>query len=272
MRDLGNLTREEFDALSVDEAKEIGIKYGKEILIPFIGMPKKGKMTFEQLQLLSDWLHDKFVYTSDMERWGVQEKWETSTYLRILLQTTLNDDCDAMSNAVSGVLHYIFGLPKDNLWQASCRTETGEGHLVSWTRATNGVIYQLENRKRQVYTLKYYRDLGYEYWDYSSFLKPMEWDKAQEFVALEIYNTPNNLKSDKPNFRVSKAFRVDKSKTLLKNWSGIAIGGFVSVSNSIQDNPQGSLILLGVIMVALGLLGVYLRTITNKDIDIKRGY
>jgi hypothetical protein len=131
------------------------------------------------------------------------------------------------------------------------------------------------------------RNLGYEYWHYSKMTNVDRWFNAEKRAAEIIYNTPTNLESDKPEFSLAKALRIDKSKTLLKDWTQAIVGLFIGIKATILSAPNEvadilsankdditnivSNEVLGFTIAVLGFIGIYLRTITNKDVDHKKG-
>jgi hypothetical protein len=132
------------------------------------------------------------------------------------------------------------------------------------------------------------RDLGYDYKHYSKMTNVDRWFVAKKRASEIIYNTPNDLASDAPEFTVDKATAITKSKTLVKEWFQVASGSAISVVSVIKNNPEAVASTLsankadisqfvgaeyvGLFITILGFVGIYIRTITNKDIQHKIDY
>ena len=283
------LTQQELDMIpeAIDNFKKVvGYLDGQEI-------------DYELLDRLQKLNLKHFKYIGDDEEWNKADFWDTEAWKKFVLAVYLGrkytNDCDQYSYAILGVCYYIFDIDKKDLHRVSCGTEPegkGEGHFVSWIRTTSGVLYQLENRIRQPRSIPYMFDYGYRYWHYSTmepkYIKKDKWLNAKQKVIHIMYETPSALKSDKSSFSFAKAFRIDKSHSLLKEWLSVATGvvtsliGVITTSgkevvDTLQAN-QGNLAqflapeYLGALMVVLGLIGVYLRTVTHRDINKKVNY
>jgi len=146
----------------------------------------------------------------------------------------------------------------------------------------------MENRVQKPRSVKYMRDKGYEYMHYSKMTNVDRWYKADKRAAEIIYNTPSGLASDEAEFTIDKATAITKSKTLVKEWFQIASGSAITAVSVIKSNPEAIATTLsanksdlsqfigveyiGLFVALLGFIGVYLRTITNKDVDNKIDY
>ena len=206
---------------------------------------------------------------------GVTDLWDTTAYDNLLKYGEFTGDCDDFGYCMLELLYRIYGLPKENLFRVSCSTETGEGHFVVWVRTNpEGIIYQVENRVRVPRSLVYMKELGYSYWHYSDMTRTDRWFDAEQKARDIIASTPSNLKADKPIFSVKKAFAVHKSKTLTVGWVQI-VTGFVSTMLPWLQSNEGYLERIistesvGILMILLGFMAVFLRTVTSKDIDQK---
>jgi len=247
-----------------------------------------GTISYTNLDKALNWVLDRFDYTPDNYEFNEDDFWDTEAFRKMVLQGFLKDDCDGAGYALLEILFRVFLVYKKNLYRVACRTETGEGHFVAQVNASDGITYQVENRVRKPRSVRYMRDKGYEYMHYSPMTRVDRWYNPDKRMADVIYNTPANLASDKPSFSVSKALRIGKSKSLIAHWTTVGIGAIsstvstvVSMSGDVVSNLQAnqsnlaqfmSPTYLGVLMVILGLIGVYLRTVTNKDIDSKVCY
>ncbi len=280
--------------LSTDGKLEPMLAPVKAQLLRKIGATSHNRLTYKQLVKLQKLMLKHFNYVSDGYQFDEDDMWDTTAWIKWMFAYAQNDkfsdDCDGFGYAVLGVLYYVFGYSKAEINRVACRTEppSSDGHFVVWVEAYDNNIYQMENRVKQPRSVKYMRDKGYEYWHYNSMVQTKEWYGAEKKASEIVYNTPNDLESDKPSFSLSKALRVDKSHSLLKEWVTVATGAITTVSsvvthsgsdivNTLQANQANlaqflSPTILGMVMVVLGLLGVVLRTVTFKDIDMKRGY
>jgi hypothetical protein len=287
------MTREEFNQLlALDEypkLKAYAIEKGKKELIPSItGVDSHiGLLSYDQLAKLQTYLLTKFHYVSDDWQFNEDDLWDTTVWAEaILCDDFFDDDCDGFGYAVLGILYYVFGYSRNQLERVACRTETKEGHFVCWVPADTGVIYQMENRVKKPRSVKYMRDLGYEYWHYSKMTNVDRWFNAEKRASQIIYNTPNNLESDKAEFSIAKALRVDKSKHLVKGWFQTVAGVAISIkamllssagalASTVQMNKHElsqiiDLKYIGLFITLLGILDIYIRTVTNKDVNAKR--
>ena len=254
----------------------------------YVGKPIE-ELSYAHLKWLHQYFLANFNYKTDEVNYNKDDYWNTMAYSWLILDGYLDDDCDGSYALIEGMIRILL-MSKDTVCRVACQAESGEGHFVSWGRI-NGIWYQVENRIKQPRTLKYMRDMGYEYWYYSTmepkYIKKNKWLNAPQRVATIIYNTPKGLEADDSDFTIEKAIRVDKSKTLLKDWlaTGAGITTFISglsnhgseVVETLQAN-QGNMAqflnpqYLGAFMTILGLVGIYLRTKTSKDIDLKSDY
>ena len=267
--------------------EEIGNKLRSEV-----GSSVDGRLTYSQISKVQLILLNHFIYISDDSQYEKADFWDPTSYMDAMFAFSQNGkfkgDCDSYGYAILGILYYVFRYNKKDLYRVACGTETGEGHFVAWARSSDGYLYQVENRLQEPKSVKFMRDKGYEFWDYSPMTRVDKWFKAESFVSKEIYNTPNNLESDCAEFTVSKAISVHKSKTLVKEWFQLASGAAISTVSVVTTNPdaiastiqanQGDLSqfidgkFIGLFIAGLGLVGIYLRTITNKDVDHKDNY
>jgi hypothetical protein len=255
----------------------------------------KGLLTYDELARLQTWLLDRFEYVSDNWQFNKDDFWDTTDWKRALVcdeslirgdNGVFQGDCNHFGYAILGILYYVFGYSKSHLERVACAAETGEGHFVTWIQASDGVVYQMENRVKKPRSVRYMRDLGYEYWYYSKMTNVANWYKADKRAAEIIYNTPTNLNSDKAEFSIKKVFKIHKSKTLVKEWFQVASGALIAakafiltsandIANTLEAHKSDLGVLvdekfIGILVALLGLLGLYIRTITDKDIDHKR--
>jgi hypothetical protein len=297
-------------AIGQDKIKQIKELEKQKILQPILedegenlrelvtGDFKKGDrlLSYRELARLQTWLLKRFDYVSDGWQFNKNDMWDTTAWKRAMVchiglikgdNGKFQGDCDDFGYAMLGILYYVFGYTKSQLERVACKTETGEGHFITWIQANDNVIYQMENRVRKPRSVKYMRDLGYEYWHYSKMTNVDKWFNAEKRASRIIYDTPANLESDKPEFSLAKALRIDKSKTLLKDWIQTIVGLFIGIKTAILSAPNEvadilsanksdltnivSNEVLGFTIAVLGFIGIYLRTITNKDVDHKKG-
>jgi len=276
-------------ATDIEGLKKEAIAVGRATLNErIIGVPldHRGRLTYWQLQALQTWLIDKFDYVSDDYQFDEADYWDTTVWMEAILLDRFTDDCDGFGYAVLGILYYVFNYQKKDLYRVACATETKEGHFVAWAVAAEGYTYQMENRSRYIRSVKYFKDLGYNYWYYSPMTKPNVWFDPTQKLGRLLVETPSNLAADKARFRIGKIFEVHKSKTLIKEWGSAVIGTVVSAGGFIMNHPTdlASTIqsnqhwfmqifdakTVGLIMIALSFSGLYLRAVTDKDVDIKR--
>jgi len=284
-------TLAEFNSMSEDmkqnlftnRVQQLKEHFGQDEVQPNTVIP-----TYAKLKTIHSYVMSHFKYTSDMVAYNKADMWDTEVFRRILICGVLKDDCDGAGSAMLQLAYYVFGFKKDMIYMVACATETNEGHYVTWHQCDDGIYYQIENRVRKPRTVKYMREFGYDYWDYASLTSPMNWKKAKQKVANIIYNTPNNIASDAPEFSFRKALSVDKSKMLVKDWFGFISGTTITVVSVVKDNASELVNTLqsnqhnlsqfidakevGILMVLLSVIGIYLRTVTHKDIDEKRDY
>jgi hypothetical protein len=244
-------------------------------LVKTVNQKAKGKIDYDELKRLQQWALERFIYVSDEAQFKVSDMWSTEAYDKMMRDGILKEDCDGFSYFIIEALVKVFQLPKENLFRVSCSTETGEGHFVVWVKThPEGIIYQVENRVRVPRSLVYMKELGYSYWHYSDMTRTDRWFNAEQRARDIIASTPSNLKSDKPIFSVKKAFAVHKSKTLTVGWVQIVTGFVTTMLPWLQSN-EGYLERIistesvGILMILLGFMAVFLRTITSKDIDQK---
>lgn len=282
-----NYTAEQYNQLSEKEKHSIFIDRIED-LQKFFGITKSGRITYDQIKQAQTWVLKRFVYKSDDYMFNKEDFWDTEAFKKMLLQGYLQDDCDGFGYAILGLLYRVFRVPKRDLYRVACLTETQEGHFVVQVRDVNGIVYQVENRIRIPRSVKYMKDKGYTYLNYSPMTRVDSWFSAPRHMAEEIYKTPNDLASDKAQFSITKAFRLDKSRSLINHWTTVTLGGITTafstftnagsqIVSTLQANQSNlaqfiSPTNLGILMVVLGLIGVYLRTVTDKDIEMKAKY
>jgi len=259
-----------------------------------VGEPQNGRLTYEQLSILQTWLLERFDYKSDEYIWNESDHWDTTAWMQMLLwdkkilphhrDKGIGSDCDFWGYALLGVLYYVFGYSKNDIFRVACATETNEGHFVVWVKDEIDIYYQMENRVQKPRSIKYMRDLGYEYWHYSSMKNVGKWFNAKKKVALIIYDTPNNLASDKPDFRFSNIFKINKSKTLVIGWFQFIIStmsaffmNFDMIGSTLQAH-RGDLsnILdpksVSIIMIITSIMVLVTRVVTHKSIEVKKDW
>jgi hypothetical protein len=279
------LSLEEFDKLTNERKKQLFNNRIAELQAFFVVDKSNPNRSYKTIKTAHQFIMRFFTYTPDEDMFQKADFWDTEGLAKLLICGFIKDDCDGAGYPILELLYRVFLFAKKDLYRVACGTETNEGHFVAWARGSDGYLYQVENRLQEPKSVKFMRNKGYEFWDYSPMTRVDRWFKAESFVSKEIYKTPNDLASDKPKFTLSKAFRIDKSKTLIKNWASVAIGSTVTIvsqnSRDIVDTLQAnesniSKFLdpstLGIIMTILGLTGVFLRTVTNKDVDEKKEY
>ena len=278
---------EKLNQVQLDNFKAVAVKFFQENLNSTY---KTGKLSYVQMAEVMECTIPRFNYTSDDTKYNVADYWSTKTLLELLYTGTLRDDCDGRGREFEGILYYLCNYHKKDLYEASCSAETGEGHYVCWARADDGLIYQLENRIRKPRTIKYMLELGYTYWDYRPLTKIGKWFKADNFIGKELYKytQAKRLEADTPEFTIKKALMVDKSKTLLKDWLGVISGLAIDIREALLYNSNDVINTLnankadiahyvpdytiGTFIVILSMVGIYLRTVTNKDVEVKKDY
>jgi hypothetical protein len=272
-------------------------KRSKELKQIITGDPNyKGLLTYDQLAKLQTWLLKRFDYQSDDYVFNKDDLWDTTAWKEALLAKDIQwhghpkgmfgSDCDSFGYAVLGILYYVFGYSKSHLERVACATETNEGHFVAWIQSKEGVVYQMENRIRKPRSVKYMRDFGYEYWHYSKMTNVSQWFDARKRASEIIYNTPSNLKSDRAEFELKKVFKIHKSKFLIKDWTQV-FGGLIitvksmlilnanEIANTLEAHKQDLSMFIdgkyiGITVMILGFVGLYLRTVTDKDLNLKK--
>jgi len=252
----------------------------------------KGTINYIHLQWWLAYVLRRFNYTTDTIKFSKDDFWDTAVFNVFMLDDAVYDDCDGAGYCLIEGLIRIFAMYKNNVYRVACAAETGEGHFVAWAKATDGVTYQVENRVRKPRSLRYMHDLGYEYWYYSSMAKAEisknKWHNADNKVAKLIYNTPSNLAADKPEFAFSKILRVDKSKDLALKWGQALFAGVTATYAFVRDNvnevvmtvqaSKGDLAnildvkTVSIVMFVTSMIGLYIRAVTNKDVDMKKDY
>ena len=233
-----------------------------------------GTVTYEQLEQVQSYLLSKFTYVTDEVQFEKIDYWDTQAFDKLLRYDKFEGDCDDFGYCVIELCHKVFELPKQDIYRVSCKVETGGGHFVAWIKAADGYTYQLENRIRVPRSIKFMVDFGYTYMHYSSMKHTDMWYDANIKVKALVLETPPNLKADRSIFTVRKALAVEKSKSLQVGWFQVMLGFFSTLMPFLQNN-EGYLekILsaesVGVVMILLGFITIFLRTITNKDISLK---
>jgi len=129
---------------------------------------------------------------------------------------------------------------------------------------------------------------------YNPLTKNRKHYKPEEFIAKQLYLYQQaeqkgvRLEAERPKFTWSKIFRVDKSKTLIKEWFG-AISGIIITTKAVVANYSNEIIdtinanksdlsqylpdaSVGVLITVLSFVGLYLRAVTDKDVEAKRDY
>jgi len=225
----------------------------------------------------------RFQYTGDERNFQKSDYHNPLAFEWLMLDNVLFDDCDGFGMAMLKGYHQILKIPKKRIYRASCLTEepNPEGHYVSWVRADDGIVYQLENRVGWARTLRYMRDVvGYTYWDYSSmeakYIKKDVWMKAEGMVTRTVNETPMGLTADliamvkegrsekKSSKRVSVKRKPKRTKEIEKaavisTIKGGAVGMFESVK---YINLSKSLMTAAA--QGLGSLGVLAEAVVNN--------
>jgi len=271
----------------LDKVKEKAIVFFKEHLDPDW---KKGRLSYDQIDVIQKFLLNRFEYIPDDEIFKVSDYWDTRSLIELLLTGGVKGDCDNFGRPIEALFYYLCNYAKKDLYEVACEAETGEGHYVCWVRADDDLIYQVENRIYEPKTIRQMLDRGYKFWHYRPLTVHDKWFKPDKFIANELYKYTQvpNLEAEKPKFSWRKALRIDKSKTLLTNWLGmlgaigagifnmIANGGneIVTTLNANKEDigyyiPEHT---VGVIATAIFMLNIYLRTVTNKDVEDKKDY
>jgi len=235
------------------------------------------RLYYLQLELIQNYVLSKFNYIGDDKQFKLGDYWDTTAWMKCLLaeEDGWYGDCDEFGYAVLGILYHVFGYKSTDIFRSSCAAETGEPHFVAWAISEEGVYYQMENRIKRPRTVRYMRDLGYEYWLFSSMLNTKKWNKAPNKVKDIIYNTPPNLESEKPRVTLRALTAVDTSKTQVNNWIQI-VGGLttaiVSLATTVESVSQTTMLIAGIVLSVFGAIGLYLRAVTYEEVERKKGY
>ena len=256
----------------------------------------RGTIHYSHLVWWLKYVLQRFEYTSDEIRFNTDDYWDTRIFNILMLDDATYDDCDGAGHILIEGLIRIFFMDLSNVFRVACGAETGEPHFVAWAIADDGVYYQIENRmvmfNNEPRSVKFMKEFGYNFWYYSSMSKedigPNKWYAAKQKVMNIMYETPLNLASDRPRFSVLKALRVDKSKDLLLKWGTGIFAGISTAFSFVHDNAivvastvqahktdLGNLFdikTVSIVMLVTSLTGIYIRTITHKDVDEKRTY
>jgi predicted transglutaminase-like cysteine proteinase len=246
-----------------------------------ISYPMKNP-SYEVIEKIYRYVIDRFHYVSDDYNFGKVDFWNTLAFEWLMLDDQLFDDCDGCGMSMLEFAVKVVGVDKSNLKAVACQAESGEGHFVGLIKADDGVWYQVENRLPMFgdkpRSVKYMRDIGYEYWHIMSLNdRKKKWVKAREFISGAIYDTPDNLEADVEEITFKSATAIHKSKTLLKEWGNALIGTSAILVPTIQSEEKHlSQFLdtqtLGVIMVILSAVGVVIRLRTYKRVSAKKDY
>lgn len=127
-------------------------------------------------------LHSLFIWTPDEKTFGVREDWR-SHYMAYRRGVTIRDDCDGFALTAADAL-LAAGVPRDRIWLAVCRTETGEGHAVCILAGdTTDKSYVIDNRQRWVSRLTGMR--GYRWEAATAYDHPRDWFSLDHLTPQE---------------------------------------------------------------------------------------
>jgi len=247
----------------------------------FSSLALAGTPEYSDIEKVYHYIRKRFVYVSDDYQFNKADYWDTESFDKLLYFGILYGDCDDFGYASLEFFYRVLNMKKKDLYRVACAAENGEGHFVSWIRSSDGYLYQVENRLPMFgdrpRTPKFMKEAGYKYWHYSDMTNTKKWYDAIPFISREIYNTPDNLAADEDVISLKTLFAVDRSKTLLKEWSQALIGvGAVAVPTLQSSERYLSQLLdgrtLGIVMIALSIVGAFIRLKTYKRVEQKKGY
>jgi predicted transglutaminase-like cysteine proteinase len=243
--------------------KELGYEVGDDI-------------TYELLDKVLKYVNARITYEYDSENYGKTDFWNTQAFRWFVVDGYLLDDCDGSGYVFIGMALHVLKIHPKHVFRVSCATETNEGHFVCWVRASNGILYQIENRLRQPRTLRYMHDFGYKYWQYSDMspanIRKDRWYNAENKVMKEIYKTPISAPGNEPTGSLATAIKnTAKSKTLT---FGIfdklltTVGGVLGTLATVNDwKVAGLVVLYGLISL---VVVYYIRSITYEPLEFKK--
>jgi len=237
----------------------------------------KGQVTLANIAKILTWYLKSFNYQSDAVTFGKEDFWNTLAFEWFLLDGILWDDCDSGYVLIAAIILIIGISDRTRVCRVSCRTETGEGHFVVWVKSDSNIWYQVENRIRVPRTVKYMRDMGYQYWHYSTMapkdIKTNKWYSAEARAAKIIYETPAGLEADEviEDMTTEEVISaIPKSRTM-QFGTGVGattISGSVIALASQADWKIVAMFLLAGLAIAGGIF--YFRLVTVKPIRFTR--
>jgi len=227
--------------------------------------------TYDQLAAVQKWALSHFDYTPDGYQFNKEDMWDPLAFEKMLLVDKLKDDCDGFGYAILGIMYHVFGMKKQDIYRVSCATETNEGHFVAWVRSKSGIVYQLENRVRKPRTIKYMRELGYEYWHYSPMTNVGQWFNAKKKAAEFVYDTPIKAAGNEPELNVGTMIKATpKSKTLMFGWLDKLITTSIGTLGALATQADWKVVAAigGYAVVTLVVIYI-IRAMTNEPLEFK---
>ena len=260
------LTKEEKDrvALRIKAVrKELGFTIGDPI-------------TYELLAKVVLWVNSRVNYLNDLDNYGKPDFWNTLAFNWLMLDDYLDDDCDGSGYVYIAFCLYVLKMNVRNVYRVACKAETGEGHFVTWARASNNIIYQIENRMNVPRTLRYMHDLGYRYMQYSDMspnnIKKDKLFNAENFVMKEIYKTPLSAQGNEPDVPVTSMVKATaKSKTLSFGVfdKALTTGGAILATLASQADWKVVALIGAYGILSLGIV-YYIRSVTYEPLEFKK--